>query len=647
MTGKTMKIGGQSKVPEVRLVRNNLDLRTSCLRIAIACGFLFASANLALGQSQPNTNNHSGQKDLQALSADDSQWPMATKNYANTRYSGLDEINTQNASQLKMAWSFSVGADRGQEAAPIVVDGKMFIVAPYYGTHPNRVFALDATTGDLIWSYAPKPNPAAAGAACCDVVTRGLGYDNGKVFLNTLDGYSVAIDANTGREIWHTKLADISRGESITMAPMVVRGKVLVGNSGGEYGVRGWLTAVDENIGSIVWRAYATGPDKDVLIGPEFKPFYPSAKGKDLGVKSWPPDRWQIGGGTFWGWLQYDPETNTIFYGTANPGSWNSNERPGDNLWTCTMFARDADTGQAKWATQLDAHELWDHDEINESILLDMPFKGENRKLIVHPSRNGHMYMMDRNTGEILSAEPFGYINSSRGVDLKTGKLIEVPELKPETGKTITNVCPVHDGVKDWQPTAYSPKTKLLYIPHTNMCMNWKSTEVGYIAGTPYVGAVVDTFPGPGGNRGVYGAWDLEQQKYVWNIKEKFPVWTGTLVTAGDVAFYGTMDRWFKAVNAKTGDLLWQFRTPSGNIGQPITYKGRDGNQYVAMLSGVGGWSGVVADAEVDPRVRNGALGFVGGMQDLPAHTTGGSTLMVFSLPHQQASAGGKHASAK
>jgi PQQ-dependent dehydrogenase (methanol/ethanol family) len=296
---------------------------------------------------------------------------MAAHDYANTRFSELDQININNASRMQLAWTFSVGADRGQEAAPIIVDGTMYVVGPYAGPYPNRVFALDATTGELKWSYAPRPEPAAAGVACCDVVNRGLAFDDGRIFLNTLDNHTVAIEAKTGKELWHTKLGEINRGETITMAPLVVKGKVLVGNSGGEMGVRGWLTALDENTGAIAWRAYATGPDKDVLIGDDFKPFYDGLKGKDLGVKSWPADRWQIGGGTMWGWISYDPDLNLIYYGTANPSPWNSNQRSGDNLWTTTIFARDPDTGKAKWAYQLNPHDLFDHEEINENILVD------------------------------------------------------------------------------------------------------------------------------------------------------------------------------------------------------------------------------------------------------------------------------------
>jgi glucose dehydrogenase len=217
--------------------------------------------------------------DLDALSRDQKQWVMAPKDYANTRYSGLDQINTGNVANLQVAWTFSVGANRGQEAAPLVVDGTLYVVGPYVLPDPNRVSALDAVTGDLKWSYTPKPNPSAMGVACCDVITRGIAYDNGKIFLATLDMNAVAIDDKTGTELWHTSLGDINQGETITMAPLVVKGKILIGNSGSEMGVRGWLTAVDENTGNIVWRAYATGPDKDVLIGQDFKPYYDWTKG--------------------------------------------------------------------------------------------------------------------------------------------------------------------------------------------------------------------------------------------------------------------------------------------------------------------------------------------------------------------------------
>ena len=258
---------------------------------------------------------------------------------------------------------------------------------------------------------------------------------------------------------------------------------------------------------------------------------------------------------------------------------------------------------------------------------------GKTRKTLIHPGRNGYMYVIDRETGEVVSADPYDTVNAYKGVDLKTGRIIPDETLAPDLNRVVKNVCPAPPGAKDWQPSAWSPRTKLLYVPHQHLCANFKTSEVGYIAGTPYVGATVDMFAGPGGYRGEFMAWDPVQRKKVWQIHENMPVWTGALVTAGDVAFYGTMDRWFKAVDAKDGKPLWQFHMGSGVIGQPVTYQGTDGVQYVAIIEGVGGWPGAIANARIDPRVRNGALGFVGATQDLPTYTQGGGELVVFALP--------------
>ena len=509
------------------------------------------------------------------------------------------------------------------------------------GPYPNELFALDATDGALRWSYRPPTEPAAQGVACCDVVNRGAAYADGRIFFNTLDDNTVAVDGKTGREIWHTKLGEITKGETITMAPLVVGDKVLVGDSGGEMGVRGWLTALDTATGAIVWRAYATGPDADALIGEDFKPFYSWMRGRDLGVASWPAGRWVTGGGAAWGWISYDPALDLIYYGTGNPGPWNSNQREGDNLWTTTIFARDPETGAAKWAYQTAPHDLWDHDGVNELLLLDLEIGGETRPVAVQPGRTGFIYVIDRRTGEVLSADPFDRMTAYQGVDLATGRITPNPALEPRLGRMVKDVCPAPPGAKDWQPSAYSPRTKLLYVPHQHLCATLKMSEVGYIAGTPYLGATADMYAADGdGYRGEFLAWDPVARRAAWAIHETFPVWSGTVVTAGDIAFYGTMDRWFKAVDARTGAVLWQTRVPSGIIGQPTTYRGRDGRQYVAILSGVGGWPGAVANAKLDPRLRNGALGFVGATQDLPAYTRGGSALLVFALPPERAGAG-------
>lgn len=562
---------------------------------------------------------------------EDGQWIMPAKNYASTRFSGLEEINTQNVANLKLAWSFSTGVLRGHEAAPIIANNTMYVITPY----PNVVYALDLTQpgAPVKWKHEPNPSSSSQGVACCDFVNRGVVYSEGRIFFNTLDNHTIALDAETGEEIWDTKVGEINMGESMTMAPLVVKGKVLVGNSGGEFGVRGWLTALNASDGKIAWRAYHTGPDGDVLIGPNFHPYYPQDRGKDLGVTSWPADAWRIGGGTMWGWISYDPELNLIFYGTANPGPWNPDQRPGDNKWTCGIFARNPDTGEAVWFYQFSPHDLHDYDGINEQILMDVPINGQPRKVLVRPERNGYFYVMDRTNGQVLSANPFAYITSSKGVDLNSGKLIYNDEKKPEVGKTTREICPAAPGAKDWQPSAFSPRTGLVYIPHQNLCMDSEGLEANYIAGTPYVGANVRMYAGPGGNRGEFLAWDPVKNEKVWAIPENFPVWSGALVTAGDVVFYGTMDGWFKAVDAKSGTLLWQFKCGSGIIGQPVSYRGPDGKQYVAILAGVGGWSGAIVAGGLDPRDQTGALGFVGAMGDLPEHTTKGGMLYVFALP--------------
>jgi lanthanide-dependent methanol dehydrogenase len=590
-------------------------------RWAFAVTFTFLLSTL-------NCARDSAKQDLLALQSDDAQWVMPAKNYASTRYSGLDQINTTNVKQLRVAWSLSTGHDRGHEAAPLVIGETMYFVTPW----PNELIAIDLeeNPGSRKWTYRPRDQQTEAqGVACCDIVNRGAAYADGKIFFNTLDNRTCAVDAESGKEIWVTKVGEIHRGESMTMAPLVVKNRVLVGNSGGEFGVRGWLTALDTESGDIAWRAWSTGPDADVLIGPNFKPFYESDRGKDLGVRTWPKDAWKTGGGTVWGWISYDPELDLIYYGTANPGPWNPEMRPGDNKWTAGIFARKPDNGEAVWFYQWSPHDQFDHDGVNEQLLIDL----DNRKVLVRPERNGYMYVLDRRTGQVLSADPFAYITTSKGVDLKTGRLIPVHEKEPKTGKLVRDICPAAPGAKDWQPTAYSPRTGLVYIPHQNLCQEESGAEVNYIEGTPYVGANVRMYAGPGGHRGEFCAWDPKQRKKLWTIRERFPVWSGTVVTAGDVAFYGTMEGWFKAVHARTGQLLWRFKLPSGIIGQPITWRGPDGKQYVTIASGVGGWSGAIVAAGLDPRDPTGALGFLGAMGDLPQHTNKGGVIFTFGLP--------------
>jgi PQQ-dependent dehydrogenase (methanol/ethanol family) len=559
------------------------------------------------------------------------QWTKVAGDDQNTRFSELSQIDAANVARLDVAWTFRTGIERGHEAAPLVVGSMLYVVTPF----PNRVHAFDLTRPGAPprWTYEPRTEPRAQGVACCDVVNRGAAYDGGRLFFNTLDNHTIALDAATGKEVWNTKLGDVNRGETMTMAPLAVKGRVLVGNSGGELGVRGWLTALDAATGVIAWRAYSTGPDQDVLIGPEFRPFYPQDRGKDLGVTSWPPERWKLGGGTVWGFVSYDPALDLIFYGTANPGPWNGEQRLGANQWTSGIFARRPETGSAVWFYQWSPHDVYDYDGVNESVLVDVDTSAGLRRVLFHADRNGYLYVLDRSTGEVLSATPFGHITTSRGVDTKTGLIAYVPEKEPHLGTTIHDICPASPGAKDWQPMAWSPQTHLLYIPHNNLCQDEEGMEANYVAGTPYVGAAVKMRAGPGGQRGEFAAWDPLKAKKIWSIEEDFPVWSGALATASNLVFYGTMDGHFKAVDARSGKLLWQHELDSGVIGQPISFRAPDGKQYVAVLSGVGGWAGVIVPARLDATDPTAALGFANAMRDLPSRTKPGGTLYVFGIP--------------
>jgi alcohol dehydrogenase (cytochrome c) len=529
-----------------------------------------------------------------------------------------------------VAWTFSTGVLHGHEGQPLVVGKTMYLVTPW----PNIVYALDLEHpgAPARWTFRPNTSPAAQGVACCDVVNRGASFGDGKIVFNTLDNHTVALDARTGKVAWSVKMGDINLGETTTMAPLIIGNRVITGISGAELGVRGRLAALELSSGKLLWKAYSTGPDRDVLIGPDFKPFYAADQGKDLGTSTWSAEQWKIGGGTTWGWITYDPALDLLYYGTANPGVWNADMRPGDNKWSMTIFARNPATGMAKWGYQVTPHDYWDYDAVNESIPVDLTIKGQLRKALVHFDRNGFAYTIDRTTGEVLVAEAYQYMNWAKGVDLTTGRARRVADKETRQDVNTADICPAATGARDQQPAAYSFRTKLFYTPTTNLCMDYKGVETSFIAGTPYVGAEVMMYPGPGGNRGEFIAWDATQGRKVWGVKERFPIWTGALVTAGDVVFYGTMDGWVRALDAKTGTQLWEFKTGSGHVGNFITYLGPDGKQYVAVYAGVGGWAGAAA-LGVSPDDPTGALGFVNAMKDLPQYTAPGGMLYVFALP--------------
>ncbi len=559
------------------------------------------------------------------------EWRMPTGDYGNLRYSPLHAIDTSNVKNLHPITTMSTGVNRGHEGQPLVIDNTMYVVTPF----PNNLIAVDLTKpgGAVKWIFEPHPDPRAVGIACCDVVNRGPAFANGRIIYSLLDAHVVAVDVATGREAWRTRVGNIEIGETMTGAPLVVGNKVIVGNSGGELGVRGYVAALDVSSGRELWRAYNTGPDTDVKIGPSFKAFYAKDQGKDLGTATWRGEQWKLGGATVWGYMSYDPKTNLFFYGSGNPGVWNADLRPGDNKWSCTIFARDADTGEARWAFQVSPHDSWDYDSIMENVLVDMDWQGRPRKLLIHPGRTGFMYVLDRETGELLSAETFEPVNWASGYDLKSGAPHVDPKMETHYGVVTSGICPSSTGAKDFIPSAFSPRTGLLYIPAHNTCMDYEGVEANYIAGTPYLGADVRMYPGPGGYQGELVAWDVANARKAWGVKDAvLPVYSGVLATAGDVVFYGTLEGWFVALDARTGTELWKFHTGSGIVGNPITYLGPDGKQYVAIYSGVGGWMGAAAFPSLSSDDPYAALGAVGAMKEIKKYTAPGSMVYVFGF---------------
>lgn len=562
-----------------------------------------------------------------------SNWAIQTGDYANQRYSKLDKINKDNVKDLKVAWTFSTGVLRGHEGSPLVIGDMMYVHTPF----PNNVYALDlANDGAIKWTYEPKQDPNVIPVMCCDTVYRGVAAANGMIFLHQADTTVVALDAETGEVKWSVKNGDPSKGETNTATVLPVKDKVIVGISGGEFGVRGHVTAYNMADGSVAWRGYSMGPDSDTLINPEKTTHLGQPVGKDSGTNTWEGDQWKIGGGTTWGWFSYDPETNLMYYGSGNPSTWNPAQRPGDNRWSMTVFARDVDTGEAKWLYQMTPHDEWDYDGVNEMILADIKVKGEDRKALVHFDRNGFGYTMDRVTGELLVAEKFDpKVNWATHIDLKTGRPQVVAKYSTaQNGEDVnsTGICPAALGSKDQQPASFSPKTQTFFVPTNHVCMDYEPFRVSYTAGQPYVGATLSMYPAPDshGGMGNFIAWDAGEGKIKWSIPEKFSVWSGALATAGDIVFYGTLEGYLKAVDANTGDELYKFKTPSGIIGNVMTYE-REGKQYIGVLSGIGGWAGIgLAAGLTDPQA---GLGAVGGYAGLKNYTRLGGQLTVFELP--------------
>ena len=415
---------------------------------------------------------------------DPKQWGIQTGDYFNQRYSKLDEINAQNVKKLQVAWTFSTGVLRGHEGSPLVIGNMMYVHTPF----PNNVFALNLDEGGkIVWKYEPKQDPSVIPVMCCDTVNRGLAYADGMILLHQADTTVVAIDAKTGQKKWSVVNGDPKKGETNTATVLPVKDKVIVGVSGGEFGVQAHVTAYNLKDGKMAWRGYSVGPDDQLLVDPEKTTHLGKPIGKDSSLKTWQGDQWKTGGGATWGWYSYDPKLNLMYYGSGNPSTWNPKQRPGDNRWSMTIWARDVDTGVAKWVYQMTPHDEWDFDGVNEMILSDQKIDGKERQVLTHFDRNGFGYTLDRVTGELLVAEKYDpVVNWATKVDMdkdsKTyGRPLVVAKYSTEqNGEDVNSqgICPAALGTKDQQPAAYSPETELFYVPSNHVCMDYEPFKV-------------------------------------------------------------------------------------------------------------------------------------------------------------------------
>lgn len=512
------------------------------------------------------------------------------------RFSTLDKLNTQNVKKLVPVFAASLGGEkqRGQESQPLVYDGTIYVTGSY-----SRLFAFDARTGEKKWEYnARLPDGI---MPCCDVVNRGAAIHGDKVIFATLDARLVALDRHTGKVIWNKKTGDYQAGYSATAAPLIVKDMVITGNSGGEFGIVGAVQARNVETGELIWERPVIEGHIGTLNG------QPNGMTGKLNA-SWTGDLWKTGGGATWLGGTYDPGTNLVYFGTGNPGPWNSHLRPGDNLYSASTLAIDADTGVIKWHYQTTPHDGWDFDGVNEFIPFDATIKvnGKDKpmKLGAKADRNGYFYVLDRTNGKLVGAHKFVMQTTwANGIDLKTGRPNYVPENRPGAptadgkGKSVF-ASPSFLGGKNWMPMAYSQDTGLFYVPSNDWGMDIWNEPIAYKKGAAYLGAGFTIKPIAEDHIGALRAMDPATGKIVWEYRNKAPLWGGVLATRGNLVFTGTPEGYLKAFNAKTGEELWQFQTGSGVVGSPVTWE-QDGEQYVAVMSGWGGavplWGGEVA----------------------------------------------------
>ena len=512
------------------------------------------------------------------------------------RFSPLTQINSQTVAKLVPAFASSLGGEkqRGQESQPLVYDGTIYVTGSY-----SRLYAFDARTGEEKWEYAARlPDDI---MPCCDVVNRGAAIHGDKIIFATLDARLVALNRHTGKVIWNKQIADYKAGYSATAAPLIVKGMVITGNSGGEFGIVGAVDARDVETGELIWHRPVIEGNMGTL------------RGKDNGVTgktnaTWTGDLYKTGGGATWLGGTYDPETNLLYFGTGNPAPWNSHLRPGDNLYTASTLAIDPDTGTIKWHYQTTPHDGWDFDGVNEFIPFDAIINGKPMKLGAKADRNGYFFVLDRTNGKFVSANRFVMQTTwATGYD-KNGKPILVPTGRPgapngtEKGTTVFS-SPSFLGGKNWMPMAYSKDTGLFYIPSNDWGMDIWNEPIAYKKGAAYLGAGFTIKPIAEDHIGALRAMDPKTGKIVWEYKNKAPLWGGVLTTAGNLVFTGTPEGYLKAFDAKTGTELWKFQTGSGVVGSPVTWE-QDGEQYVAVMSGWGGavplWGGEVAKSFKD-----------------------------------------------
>jgi len=509
-----------------------------------------------------------------AMAQASNEWLHYGGDQSNTRYSALSQINTGNVKNLRVQWLHSLGSLESQQSTPLVVGDTMYVTT---STGPKYVFALDAKTGKTKWKHEPElPNDYFA-TVCCGLDNRGVAYANGKVFFGRLDARLVALDANTGKELWNVAVADYKKGHAITSPPVVYKNLVVSGIAGGEYGIRGFIEAYDQTSGKSVWKTYTI----------------PGAG--EPGNDTWKGDSWKTGAGSTWLVGSYDAKLNLVYWSTSNGGPWGGQTRGNDssnigqytNLWTASQLAFDGDTGKIVWGYQYTPSDVWDYDGVNEAVLADLNIGGQKTPVLLHADRNGFFYVLNRQSGKLLSAEPVVPVNWASKVDLQTGMPVEDPAKRPRLGVWARNVCPNLIGGKNWEPMSFSPQTGLVYIPLFNMCMDIASKDEEYTPGKFFLASEfnLDMVGSEGANLSEFVAWDPVAKQKAWGIKEDLPFLGGAMSTAGGLVFYGNQHGILKAVDAKSGSVLWQFDVGTGILQSPVTYS-VGGKQYVAVVAG-------------------------------------------------------------